>query len=119
MKALTLAFAATMLAAAGFVAKAADAVKSTPTVSSMATDKTLKIGSKVLPILPQKTGCYRHHAGSAVWETTPCMSKDALARLPHPEGKNELLLEPGSAPLTFAQYEVNILQYASELDVHL
>ncbi len=120
MKAFALALAATMmLAAAGFVAKAADVVKAGPTVTSMSADKTLKVGSKILPIVPQKTGCYRHHAGASAWETTPCVSKAALARVPRPEGNNELLLEQGSTPLTFAQYEINILQYASELDVHL
>jgi hypothetical protein len=119
MKALTLALAATLLAAAGFVAKAADAIKTGPTVSSMAADKPLRIGSKTFPVVPQKTGCYRHHAGSSVWEATPCMSKSALARIPHPEGNNELLLESGSQPLTYAQYEINVLQYASELDVHV
>jgi hypothetical protein len=119
MKAFTLALAATMLAAAGFVARAADAVKATPTVSSMTADKTIKVGSKILPIPPQKAGCYRHHVGSSAWETTPCMSKAAVARIPHPEGNSQLELEQGSAPLTFVQYEINVLQYASELDVHV
>lgn len=84
-----------------------------PANSTNSANKTITLGTKILPLPPKKPGCYQHKAD---WQEVPCLSREEMSHVPPPYGA---ILQQVGAPQTAipgAELAVEIVQLGSEED---
>lgn len=87
-----------------------------PANSTNSANKTIALGTKVLPLPPKKPGCYQHNTD---WQEVPCLSQEEMSHIQPPYGVILQQIGASRTPIPGAELAVEIVQLGSEEDSKL